>query len=194
MLVVEGDHRIAGAGFFVRQRFQAAGAETAVRMRRIQRLLQNIKLFAAVVTQFGLIFRVHGVLFPLYIGFGKQRGDKELGKTVQARFQVIAVHFKEVVGVPVGGKGVVAAAVFADKALVFSGFRIFFRAQKQHMLQKVGQAGKVFRVLAAAGGDVHGGGGFVCFRVRNQNDVQSVVQRQGSVAAQVVLTDDQRLC
>src|SRR5690606_5132728 len=94
------------------------------------------------------------ILFPLNVFGREQRRDKLLGKAVQCWFQVFRLDVEEVIGVLVGRVGVVAPAMLTDKALVFAGLRILFRAKEEHVLKEMGQS-LIFRwILTTAHLDV----------------------------------------
>src|SRR5690606_4344813 len=103
----------------------------------------------AVFLEFGAVFRMDGIALPVDQIGGQERMGELLGKPVQRRFQNFAFYVEEIVGVFKRGVGVVAATVAANKLLVFARIRVFFGAQKQHVLQKMCQAFTICRIVAA---------------------------------------------
>ena len=72
------------------------------------------------------------------------------------------------------------AAVRRNEILIGIGLGITVGAEKQHVLEKVCQAGRGVGI-AAADVHVHGGGGLVGFRVADQQDLEAVIERQRPV-------------
>ena len=155
--------------FGVFQGLEVADCKLAEGMIRIARSLPDREQAPSVILEFGAVLRVDGIALTIHQFRGEQGRRKLLGEPIQRRFQKLGFDIKEIVGVFKRRKRVMTAAVAANKLLVFARLRVLLGAQKQHVLKKMCQACPLFRVVTAAHGDVHGGGGFVGFRVRSED-------------------------
>ena len=113
---------------------------------------------------------------------------EKLRETIQSLRQVFRVDVEEIIGVLETGVGVVGSAVFGDKALVLRGIGVFISTEKQHVLEEVSKAWKVLRIVRAADVNVHGSGRLVSLWVRNQHDLQVVVENNGAIVTLIIWT------
>ena len=125
-------------------------------MLRINLLLEHILQSATVVLNLQPVLRLHRIALAIHILGIEFRCGEKLGKAIQRRFQVSGIYIEKVVGVLKTGSRIVAATVLADKALVFTGIRIFLCAQEQHMLEKMNQPCPVPGILVTADIDIQG--------------------------------------
>src|SRR5690606_25935296 len=76
----------------------------------------------------------------------------------------------------------------ADKTLVLTRLWILFRTEKQHVLQKVGQALVFTRVMATTDTDVQCCGSFFGGGVGDQENLELVIQNQMPIGSRIVGT------
>jgi len=165
---------------------QVANRKLRKRMLGVGQFTQHIPLAARIILQFQTVFRLHRVAFAVDILRVKQRGDKKARKAVEGRHQVRGVDIEEIVGFLEAGVGIVHAAMFADKGLVLAGLGVLVSAQEQHVLEEVGQAFALRRIVKAADIDAEGGGGLVGIGIGNQQGAKTVAEHHIAILAIIV--------
>ena len=78
-----------------------------------------------------------------------------LGEPIQCRFQKFGLNIEEVVRVLERGEGVVLATVALDELLVFARIGVFLGPKEQHVLEEVGEAFALRRIISATNSNVH---------------------------------------
>ena len=112
-----------------------------------------------------------GIAFALDQGLGEQRVDKERSEPIQRRGQLIGVDIKMVVGLFIGSVGIGAAAMGAQKFLVFARHRKGFGTQKQHVLQEMREPGAVQWIGSRPDSHFKRRRGFIGVGVADQNRI-----------------------
>ncbi len=74
----------------------------------------------------------------------------------------------------------------ADEFLVLARLRIFHRAEKEHVLEKMGETFATLGVSATADVHVEGSRRLICLRIRDQKHAQRVVENEVLVRVPVV--------
>jgi len=141
----------------------------------------DLELAPGVVLKVFLVLGVDGVHFTVGEFFGEEGGNKKLGKAVECSIKGIVVDLEVVVGVVGGGVGVGVTAVGLEVLAIFTGFGVFFRAEEEHVLQKMGQSGAAVGITHGADIDTHGGGGDVEFGVGEEEDFEFIIQHEAAV-------------
>ena len=155
----------------------------------IQQAVEHVIDPPALVTDARHIFGVHHVALALQAVGVEQRRDKELAEAIQGAFESVGLDGEEVVGVLWRGKGVVAAAMAGQIALVGVRLGVGLGAQKQHVLEEVGEPRQVCRILSAADRDIEGGRGLVGIGVADQQGGEAILQPQHAIFALIVRAD-----
>ena len=83
-----------------------------------------------------------------------------------------------VIGVVGGGVGVVVAAVGLHEIPVLVRLGIFFRAEKEHVLEKVRHALAVRGIVDLADGDRQGGARFIELGIGDEQDLEPVIEHE----------------
>lgn len=146
----------------------------------------ELELAPVVVFEVELMLGVDGVHFTVGELGGEERGDEELSHAVERALEGFVANLEVVVGVIAGGVGVVVAAVGLKVVPVFGFVGVFFGAEEEHVFEEMGKATAFDRV--AEGADAHGErrGGFVEFGVGEQDDLETVIEREALIDGLIV--------
>ena len=172
----------------IRQGVEVAHREFGEGVVRIDRLLVHLVAAAHVVLQLEAVLGVHRVALLVDPLRCKGGADEELGEPVEPRLEEAVVDVEEEVGELGTGPGVVAAPVTAHELLVFTGFGVGAGTEKQHMLEEMGHALAIRRIVEVAGIHRQGGGGFVGLGITDQQDPEPICQLQIVIPPMVIGT------
>ena len=162
--------------------------QNAERMPGIDHLAQGVEDAALIGFYPHPVFGLYRIDFPAHVVLVKSGRDKKLGEAVQRLGQIFLINIKKVVGMLKGGVGIARAAMLGNELLVFPGMRIFIRAEEQHVLQEMRQAGAFTRILGAAYMNIQGRGRFFSGGIGNQQRAQAVIQGDQAVAPVIIWT------
>ena len=146
----------------IRQTFQRADRELAVRMIFVHKRLQHIQPPSTIAFKPHLILGLHRIHFSVDVLFIQIWRHKELGESIQSFWQVTDVDIKKVIRVIERSIGVSIATVFSNVLLVLGRIRVLLCTQEQHMLQEVRKPSTTVRVITAANINVECSSRFLC--------------------------------
>ena len=170
--------RAHGSGGGAGERVLVAGGELALAARGVVELARHADEPAEVVLHVAhrlVVHRVHLARGEVGIEF---RRDEELREAVERAGERLVAHLEMVVGVVRGRVGVVAPAVRADEIAVLGDLRVFLGAEEEHVLEEVGEALALARIVDLAGHHGERGRRLVELRIGDQQHAHAIVERE----------------
>src|SRR5690606_28858508 len=106
-------------------------------------------------------FAVHGGAFLIAVLRIKSGLLEVIAAVIQRFIKLARVYLKEIIGLVCGGKSIRDTRISIDKFLEAVGVGIFFRPEKQHVLQIMRKPGVSFRAPTTARSHSHGNGRYL---------------------------------
>ena len=184
--LVEADQLVAdpGAGA-VRERLRVPDRKARERVAGVEGLLPRGRVPALVAAAPGDVFGVHDPALALDV-LGVEPGRyEEPGEAVERAVEMGGVDLEEIGGVVERGRGVAGAAVLVDEAVVSAGVRVLVGAQEQHVLEEVGEARAIGRIVGGSHVDVERRRGLVGVRIGDEERFEPVAEGDRPVVAGV---------